>query len=153
MKLRMITSICTIFLLITASGIFAQCPKSKSKKGCGSHFMEGIPKLTVEQREKIRKIKLANKKEMIPVQSKLKVMHIELEELIMSGAGKSKLDKKVDEISATRAELMKKQIASNIKIRDILTEEQKKAFRFKMMFHGFGKDQGRDCFGGCPQRR
>ena len=115
----------------------------------------GIPDLSVEQIQKIEKLRLEHRKDVLSLRSKIKAAHLDLEGLIMEESAQKDIDKKVEEIGKMETELMKKRIAHRIEIRNLLTDEQKVIFDSQRTGHrgrwyndGAGKDFNRSdgCF-------
>lgn len=92
---------------------------------------EEIPeelRLTDEQREQMRNLRTQHQKEMIPLRADLKVLRVELRELMATGANESALNSKIDQIGKLRTEIQKKRMAHHLAMRNVLTEEQRDAF-------------------------
>lgn len=83
--------------------------------------------LTEEQRKTMQEMRLKHKKELIPIQGKLKEKQLDLKaEMMADEPNQSKINAIVDDIAKLRAELQKKKIAHRLAIRNILTDEQRK---------------------------
>ncbi len=86
---------------------------------------QNIPDLTNEQKSEIEKRTIEHQKEMISVQSDLKLKQLNLRELIREQSDIKKIEKKVEEIGVIRTELQKKRIRRHLEIKSLLTDEQK----------------------------
>lgn len=106
------------------------------KRGPGMHH-EGL-NLTDEQEKKMEQIHLKTGKETRILRNRIaeKKAHLKTE-LSMDNPNMGEVNKTVDEIHSFKAELQKKQIASRMEIRSMLTEEQ----RAKFDMH-YGDDEG-----------
>jgi Spy/CpxP family protein refolding chaperone len=107
-----------------------------------AEMRKGIPdslKLTDEQKQKMHDLRSQNQKEMIPMQANLKVMRIELQDLISSGASQSDVNAKIDQIGKLRTDIQKKRVANMMAVRNVLTKEQRDYFKGRM---GMGMGNG-----------
>ena len=83
--------------------------------------------LTEEQRKTMQEMRLNHKKELIPIQAKLKEKQLDLKaEMMADEPNQSKINAIVDDLAKLRAEVQKKKIAHRLAIRNILTDEQRK---------------------------
>jgi Spy/CpxP family protein refolding chaperone len=88
--------------------------------------------LTEEQRKKFKKIELAFEKDIISTKNELEVAQLELDvEMDEDNPNIGKINGLIDDIHKKEAEIEKKRIASELKKRDLLTDEQKKNWKLR----------------------
>ena len=86
--------------------------------------------LTEIQIDSIRSIRYYTKKEVIPVQSELRLKRLELRhEMAKENPDEAKIMRLVDQISNVRAQIRKKNLRGVLKVREILTPEQRKKLK------------------------
>lgn len=88
-----------------------------------------IPDLTDEQKEQIRNIRLENRSAMLPYRNQINEKRARLQTL--TTGDQQDLDaanQVVEEIGVLRTEMMKQRLANRVKVRDVLTEEQRVIF-------------------------
>lgn len=90
--------------------------------------MESILDLSDEQEQQIEKLHLNFQKETLPARNKIREKNAQLNTLITEGANESKIDQLIDEIGNLRTEMQKSRINTHLKVRDLLTDEQKIKF-------------------------
>jgi Spy/CpxP family protein refolding chaperone len=96
-----------------------------------------IPNLTDEQQATLRRMSLELKRELLPIRSKLESKRLDYEFVMLEQPPDlNKIYTLIDDISSLRADMQKKRIAHQFKVRDILTDEQKKVWD-KMSAHHF----------------
>lgn len=84
-----------------------------------------IPDLTDEQKEKIKEIKVAEMKNIQPLENKIGEKEARLKTLISEETSNFKeIDQTVDAIFDLKAEIRKEQLRSRSNIRELLTDEQ-----------------------------
>jgi len=92
------------------------------KKGMGDDL-----NLTETQEKEFKRLKLENEKEKLPWKNKLEARQLDFKtEMLNEKPNMQTLFNIIDETSKFRAELQKKDIALKFKLRDLLTDEQKK---------------------------
>ena len=90
---------------------------------------QDLPKLTDQQNDQIRKIHLALAEKTLPLRNELSEKEAHLRTLMTAReADRNAIDKAADEIGNIRKELFKARVESDVRINEVLTEEQK-AFR------------------------
>ncbi len=138
----MLTIILTSFSLVGL--LLAQQPGPPPlapKKGVPP--MMRMLNLTDEQASQISDLRLQLQKEMLPLRSKLITKRNELKLLLTADKpDQGKINQKVEEISKIRTEIQKKQITHRLKIRSLLTEEQRKIFDARILSGGHGGHHG-----------
>jgi Spy/CpxP family protein refolding chaperone len=111
------------------SGAKSSCCK-KGDKGC----MQGIPDLTEQQVQKVQDLCLATKKEINTLKNQMGEKEAHLKTLQDADkADMTAINKTIDEISAIKADIMKKHEATRQSIRELLTDKQRIAFDAKPM--------------------
>lgn len=86
-------------------------------------------KLSDEQKEQQRKIKIDYQKKRIPLQASLKLARIDLKELMRDDAPQTKIYKSVDKVHGISGKLFKLRIRQRMEMRKVLTTEQKKLMK------------------------
>jgi len=122
--------------MITIHPLLAQenPPGNRPRMMANRRNMMGIPDLTEDQQAQIEAIRLKLEKTVIPLKGEIKVLDAELKNLLASGsASERELDRKIDEISALRVSVQKRQVKQHLEIRSLLTEEQKVFFDRRML--------------------
>ncbi|MCK4857098.1 MAG: periplasmic heavy metal sensor [candidate division Zixibacteria bacterium] len=93
-------------------------------QGFGQQMMEKL-NLSREQKEQLRSLRTLHRKEMIPLRADIKVAEIELREMIHNDAQGSEIDRKIEAIGRMRTEIEKKKVSHRVKMRSLLTPEQR----------------------------
>ncbi|MBI5219308.1 MAG: Spy/CpxP family protein refolding chaperone [Bacteroidia bacterium] len=96
----------------------------------------GIKGLTDEQKEKIKKMRVANRKEMMQYKNQLAEKKAHLKTLeTTDNPDMTSINKTIDEMGAVKTEMLKKQAAHKQEIRKLLNDEQRLQFdmNHKMM--------------------
>lgn len=103
--------------------------------------------LTDEQSAKIADLRLAMKKEMLPLRSDFMTKRNELKILLTADTpDQSKINQKIDQMAELRKQMQKKRVNHMMEVRSLLTAEQKKQFDTMILsgghsgFHGPGKE-------------
>lgn len=97
------------------------------KGGMGVGFMCGD--LTEEQQKKIDGIQAQLDKELVPLQADLGILEAELKKLMVSeNPDQGAIDKKLDEIGALMTTIEKARVHNRLKVRKVLTPEQRLQF-------------------------
>jgi len=128
MKRRIILITVLSIFVLSLSTVYAQGQGRGSGRGHGMGMGimadDDFPELTTEQRDQMADLKTAHQKAMIPVRADLKMLKIEMRELMRDDASQSKMNKKIDEIGALKTEIRKMQLDHRLKMKDVFTEEQ-----------------------------
>lgn len=83
-------------------------------------------KITKEQRDKMRQIRDAARKQNIPLEADVKLKRLELRELMRAESpSKEKVASKVKEIDAIKTQIKINRMNSRIDVRNVLTKEQR----------------------------
>jgi len=131
------------FLLMGTQGFSQQ----RKKEGCqGKQGMSqaeklenAIPDLTDLQKKEIEKIGLDMKKQSLPITNELREKRAHLQTLkTTEPIDQAAIDKEIEEVGKLRTNLAKLREDTRIKIRNVLTDEQKIVFDSK----GQGKHKG-----------
>jgi len=92
--------------------------------------------LSEEQQKEIEKILFNFQKENIELQSKIKILNLEIREICLQPQAKLEdVQEKLKEVANLEAELKGKRLEVYFKIRDLLTPEQKSKLPLKLPFH------------------
>jgi Spy/CpxP family protein refolding chaperone len=103
--------------------------RSKSHKG----IMADIPDLTEEQRTQIKSIKEEGRKKMEPQHKEMKMLRSKIMELKMAeNPNEKEINTLIDKSALIKAEMEKSRTASELKVRSILTPEQRVVLDSKM---------------------
>ena len=95
--------------------------------------------LTEEQSERIEAFHTEAMQETLPLQTKLKTLRAELDELlIVDMPNRRAIEEKVDEMSALRTTVQKRHIDTRLAIREMLTDEQRTKFDAMRMHRPHG---------------
>ena len=129
MKTKSLVTVIMIMIFVT--GVFAQ-PFGKgnmmNKRQKGDRFMN-IPDLTDTQKTKLKKMRTAHMKEVIPLRNKMRELQAHKQTVSTSdNVNMTELNKTIDEIGALKTKMMKKQAAQRQAVRKILTEDQRVFF-------------------------
>jgi Spy/CpxP family protein refolding chaperone len=146
MVTRHVTGV-TLFLMmfLAVSMVFGQHPGMRSDE----HGRMGQLNLSEEQRDQILIQKTKTEGQILPLETKLKTKHAELNELMIAVQPDQKsVNRKLDEIGSLQTEIQKKRFACRLAIRNLMTDEQKVWFD-KMV----GRKPGRRGFEGRPSLR
>ncbi len=144
-----------MILLVVAINAWAQPPAAMMEPGDDPEWMDDAAPmakldLTAEQKKSMQALRTQMRKEMIPLRGNLESKHIDLqEEMAAEQPNIARINALVDDLAKVKAEIQKKQIAHRLKMRDMLTPEQRKIWqeqRGKRM-HEFGRE-GRPGRGG-----
>ena len=86
---------------------------------------EDFPEFTTEQREQMADLRAGHQKEMIPLRADLRLLQVELREMVRNEAPQAQINSKLDEIGVLKTQISKMRMDHQFKMRNILTEEQK----------------------------
>ena len=132
MKLNFKSLATAISLVILAAlPLFAQTPTPEQPPpGMQGRNFGGDPirelNLTAEQREQIRTIREQNRAERATINQRVRETNRALEEALDSDSpDQSVLEQRIQEVSAAQAEAMRMRIKTEVKIRQVLTNEQR----------------------------
>jgi len=90
--------------------------------------IETLLDLSDEQKEKIEKLHLDLQKETLPVRNKIREKNAQLNTLVTEEAGQPKINTLIEEIGDLRTEFQKSRMNTHLKVRELLTDEQKVKF-------------------------
>lgn len=95
----------------------------------GHHGAHTIPDLTDKQKEEMKKIRIATKKETTPLKLQVEEKEAKLKQLmIVDNADQEAINQMIESIYADKAAIKKKKAESRVATRNLLTEEQKVAY-------------------------
>ncbi len=145
--------IITLALLLVFSTAFAQMQgKGKNMPKKGEMKGENYQLLTEDERDKVADTKRDFEKKAIPLRADIKVLYIELDELVLAGKSGKELNAKLDVLNATKDKLSKEKLDHQVEVRKIVGEEKYKKMQMhnKMMMNqgGHGKKMGGKMQGG-----
>jgi Spy/CpxP family protein refolding chaperone len=90
--------------------------------------MESLLDLSAEQKEQIEKLHIDLQKEILPIRNKIREKNAQLNTKITEGANKTEIDQLVEEIGNLRTEIQKSGIGTHLKVRELLSDQQKVKF-------------------------
>ena len=126
MRTKRFTTAVVALMMIAFLGLsFAQEAEKKVVK----EKFGVLQTLTEDQQKQIKDLKTQVEKEILPLKSELQVKSAELKQLLVAEkSDKAAINKKIDEIGSLRAQIQKKRIENQLKVRDLLTPEQRVMF-------------------------
>lgn len=126
-----ILSLIPLFVFLFVNTTFAQ-DANKDIKRSGNCFYE---QLTDSQKLQVDAIKLESDKKIVEFKADLKIKKAELDKLLIAeNPVKKAIDAKIDEISVIKAKIQKEKVDHRLKVREILSPEQRA--KFDSMHHG-----------------
>jgi Spy/CpxP family protein refolding chaperone len=90
--------------------------------------MEVLLDLSAEQKEQMEKLHLDVQKQILPIRNKIREKDAQLSTMISEGSNMAEIDQLVGEIGNLRTEIQKLRIDTHLKVRELLTDEQKVKF-------------------------
>ena len=90
--------------------------------------MEAWLDLSDEQEAQIEKLHLDLQKTILPMRNKINEKDAQMNTMISEGANQSKIDQLIEEIGDLRTEIQKSRMDTHLKVRELLTDEQKIKF-------------------------
>jgi Spy/CpxP family protein refolding chaperone len=121
---------------------------SKNFRGAGR--LEAFLDLTDEQDQQFEKIRLDFQKVSLPTFNKIGEKRAQLKTLISENGDLSEIDQLIDDIGELQVSLKKQRVKNHLKIREVLTEDQKTKFdtHFGNRFDSGGQHfRSAGCFG------
>lgn len=104
------------------------------------NLMQKIPDLSDQQQEQIRDTRLNTRKEVMPLQNRMREKAARLKTLrTAENADMAAINTVVEEMSSLRAEIMKARLASEQEIRSLLTDDQRVVFDSRRAMQGMQK--------------
>lgn len=104
----------------------------RGKQGKYQAMLNEIPDLTDDQKAQIKEIHQAARKQLEPQREETKKLRMKMMELKSAdNPDQKQINELIDRQAKVKAEMMKSRTASELKIRGILTPEQRKAFDAK----------------------
>ncbi len=126
--------IITLALLLIAGSAFAQMPG----KGYGMNYQENRQEqnrlLNDEERDKVAEAKRDFEKSAIPLRADIKVLKMELGELITEGKSNKEITGKFDALNDAEEKLAKARLDHQIEIRKIVGEDKYKSMCRHFMY-------------------
>ena len=103
----------------------------KKKKGDG--MLDDIPNLTEEQQNKIKSIREEARKQSEPQRKEKKELSTKVKELkAAANPNQTEINRLIDRLALVKADLKKGKTAADLKIRNILTPDQRKVLDAKL---------------------
>jgi hypothetical protein len=118
--------IITLALLLVAGMAFAGM--QEKGKGMQEHKMKGenCQLLTDDQKDKVADAKRDFEKKAIPLRADVKVLMIEIDEMIVDGKSAKEISSKLDKLNAVKAELAANKLEHQVEVRKIVGEDNYK---------------------------
>ena len=123
--------IIALALLLMVSTAFAQM-QGKGMNAQNKMKGENCRILTDEERDKVADAKRDFEKKAIPLRADIKVLKMELDDLLVSGKSGKELSAKLEDLQAAEAKLDKEQLDHKVEVRKIVGEEK---FKQMQMFN------------------
>lgn len=136
---KLMSIIGVVALMIGAT--YAQDAPASDKMQRGKHgkhqaMLDEIPNLTDEQKSQIKEIRDNARQEIQPQREETKKLRMKMMELKSAdNPDQSQINELIDQQSKVKAEMMKSRTAAELKVRSILTPEQRKALDSKKKEH------------------
>lgn len=140
--------------LFLMAGTVAMAQECKPGDGAKAHhqreskeghhaLMESLPNLTEAQKTQLKEIREQGRKDSQPQREKMKAMREKLQNMKMSdNPNQKEIDTLIDEMHRLKAQMEKSRTASELKMRSVLTPEQRKVLDEKMKEkHAMRKDK------------
>jgi len=87
------------------------------------------PSFTTEQKEEMKEIRAGFEDQRVELQNKLKVLHVEMQELTEADSPDfGKIERMIDDVAELRAQIMKLKLKQHRAIREILDDDQRVLF-------------------------
>lgn len=129
--MQWLSTLSLIWVLAFSGLVMGEEKPKRMHQGCGTGclHMKEMLQLTEEQQKKIDALKTALDKELLPLKTDLKLKKAELEKfLIAENPSKTAIEKKVEEIGTLKTQIHKALVNHRLKVREILTLEQRIQF-------------------------
>lgn len=138
--------IITMALLLVFGSAFAQMRGTGKNTEMKSGFKgENCQILTDDEREKVADSKRGFEKIAIPLRADIKVLRMELDELLVAGKTGKELTSKLDELNAVKAKLSVERLNHQVEVRKIVGEDKYKEmhmFNRNMMHNKMNGQRG-----------
>lgn len=118
---------------------------------CGGHkkgkgIENAIPDLTDQQKADIQKIRVEYDKKVLPITNELRERRAHLKTLqTAENPDKKAIDKEIETIGSLRVNMMKLREEQRLKIREVLTDDQKVVFDSRMANRKHNKHMMHNC--------
>lgn len=110
--------------------------RAQMKEGKHRDMMADIPNLTEEQKSQIKAIREEGRKQSEPQHKEMKELRSKLQELkAAENPDQKQINQLIDKSASLKAEMEKSRTASELKVRSILTPEQRKVVDAKQKEH------------------
>ncbi len=109
------------------------------------HRFEAIPNLSDDQKSKIEQLNLTFDKNTLQIRNHIREKEAQLRTLItQDNANQDQINKLIDDIGAMRTDIRKQRVSTDLKIRGLLTDDQKVIFDMRGMNRYGGMGRGRN---------
>lgn len=136
----------TAIILLAIPALVIAGPKRVIKKVMmtGKH-MEMAEKLDLndEQKEQMHQLRVKHQKAIIPITADLKLVRLDLEELIRNDGSSKKVDVAIGKINDLKGKFLKLRVKHRIATRNILTDDQKAMIKYRKA--GCPRGPGKKC--------
>ncbi len=120
--------ITAVVVLIMAAFLGLSFAQEAEKKVVKERFGM-LSTLTEDQQKQIKDLRTQIEKEILPLKSDLQVKSAELKQLLVAEKpDRAAINKKIDEIGSLRTQIQKKKVENQLKVRVLLTPEQRIMF-------------------------
>ena len=131
-----LVTVLAVFMFSFAT-VYAQGYGQKAQMKAGDEF----PELTSEQKDQMADLRSQHQKEMIPMRADLKVKQVEFRDMMRDDASQAELERKIDDIGRLKIEIRKMQLDHRLKMRAILTDEQREFLKDHPRWHRMMMDR------------
>ncbi len=143
MKRKSIT-IALALLLVAGMAFAGMNEKGRSMQMQGKMNGENCQLLTDDERSKVGDAKRDFEKKAIPLRADVKVLMIEIDEMITDGKTAKEISSKLDKLNAVKAELAAEKLDHQVEVRKIVGEENYRKMKMhKKMMPGMQGDHGK----------
>lgn len=141
-----------IFLLIAGTAM-AGSGKNRQERPMENmpcmRMHAGTAQLDVNEQKKLNQAKLEFEKKALPLRAEIRVLNMEIEQMIASGKSGKELDAALDKLSVLRARLNKERVAHRVALRAAVGEEKYlqmgRYHRYSEQGNGPRMDMNRSC--------
>jgi hypothetical protein len=146
MKRRISTFVLALLLAVgiiyAASGRSKQSKPYTSTPGMGMNAR--VSALTQEEQEKLYQTKLDYEKKVTPIRAEIRVLNLEIDDMIRAGKSGKELNSYVDKLNNLKAELSKERVAHRVAVREAVGEEKYQQYGMRRYAAGNRSDTGRN---------
>lgn len=126
---KLMSTIGVIALLMGTSFAQDAAPSKEMRQGKHQAMLEELPDLTENQKAQIKDIREESREKMKPQREEMKKLRSKMMELKSAEKpDQEQINKLIDEQAKLKAQMEKTRTASELKVRELLTPEQRKVF-------------------------